>query len=207
MCKILVCGIGINDSNYQLRKFVGNNYITCIFYSKWKSMLERCYSEKFLLINPTYKGCTVCNDWLLFSNFKRWMESQNHKGLQLDKDIINAGNKIYSPENCCFITQEINSLLTDSKKIRGKYPQGVSLKKQTGKFYSNISINKKRKHLGTYSSVDLAELAYVSVKREYIISKAKKLPDRIKQGLMRHADILEDRAQLLMKTAFIAEEK
>ena len=203
----LVCGVGINDSDYitQIKTVIGS--INCPYYEKWHGMLDRCYSEKYQLKHPTYKGRTVCEEWKYFMSFKSWMELQDWRNKELDKDIIKLDNKIYSPDTCCFVSKNINSLLANSNATRGKYPQGIDYHKPSDKFRAQISIDGKRKHLGYYNTVELAELAYVSVKREYIISKAKNLPDRIKQGLMRHADLLEDRAQVLMKTAFIVEEK
>lgn len=37
-------------------------------------------------------------EWLLFSNFKSWMEQQEEK--VLDKDLLHTHNKIYT--NCLF---------------------------------------------------------------------------------------------------------
>ena len=91
------------------------------------SMLKRCYSENSLTTNPTYKGCSVCDEWLTFSNFRRWMETQDWEGKALDKDLLVYQNKIYSPETCCFISSKLNTFLVKSDKIRGDYPLGVSL--------------------------------------------------------------------------------
>ena len=33
-------------------------------------MLVRCYNAKFHERQPQYKGCTVCEEWLNYSNFK-----------------------------------------------------------------------------------------------------------------------------------------
>lgn len=57
---------------------------------------------------PTYEGCTVCDEWLYFSNFKKWFDENYIEGFQLDKDIIIRGNKVYSPQTCCFVPKEIN---------------------------------------------------------------------------------------------------
>lgn len=43
------------------------------YYETWKGMLRRCYSELYHKKEPTYKECSVCDEWLLFSNFKNGM--------------------------------------------------------------------------------------------------------------------------------------
>jgi len=87
----LVCGVGINDADYPTRRYKTVNgksklVWTCPFWRKWKDMISRCYSERELEKYPTYKGCSVCEDWLYFSRFKAWMEKQAWEGLVLDKD-------------------------------------------------------------------------------------------------------------------------
>lgn len=62
-------------------------------------------------------------DWLHSqSNFDKW---KNGSRWALDKDILNKGNKIYSPENCCLIPQNVNCLFLKREAERGKYPIGV----------------------------------------------------------------------------------
>ncbi len=103
-----VCGIGINDADYKVLPRVNGKQLICPYYQRWVSMIKRCYSEKTQERQPTYKGCTVCDEWLTFSNFKVWMEKQDWRGKQLDKDVIMSGNKVYSPDYCSFITQKEN---------------------------------------------------------------------------------------------------
>lgn len=143
----LVCGVGINDANYvvQIRETLsgtGNNrrrklVWQCPYYSRWQSMLERCYSERYLNKNPSYNGCKVHPDWLLFSNFKSWMEKQSWRSMHLDKDILGKG-KLYSPKTCVFIPKEINTFLCSSFRSRGEYKLGVYFRNKTGKYESKI---------------------------------------------------------------------
>lgn len=86
-------------------------------YSAWNSMLKRCYSEKVHERQPHYIGCTVCSAWLNFQTFAAWFVPRYSEGLHLDKDGLVEGNKVYSPETCQLIPQELNNQL--SKK--GKY--------------------------------------------------------------------------------------
>ena len=83
-------------------------------YDTWKSMLERCYDPKYHEKEPTYIDCKVCDEWLCFQNFAEWFYDNYYEvegeRMALDKDILNKGNKIYSPNNCIFVPQIINNL-------------------------------------------------------------------------------------------------
>ena len=125
----LVYGVGINDLDEPVYK----NGSHLKFYASWVSMLRRCYSEKYQTRFPSYKGCSVCPEWLLLSNFKEWFASNHRDGLALDKDILVKGNKVYSPKACSFVPQYINSLLTDAGAIRGELPCGVVAQKPNPK--------------------------------------------------------------------------
>lgn len=151
-------------------------------YQLWNNMINRCYNEKELSRNPTYKDCHVSEDWRYLSKFKEWAEKQigyDQEGFHLDKDILVKGNKVYSPETCCFVPKEINSMLTNSRRCRGAYPVGVSYKKRIGKYVSQISKNGEAIHLGTYDTPEEAFYAYKPVKEAHIQSLAEKWKDQI----------------------------
>ena len=122
----LVYGKGVNDLNKPA--YINGKQLK--FYVIWVSMLRRCYSEKSLSRHRTYRGCTVCDEWLLLSNFKKWYDINYRDGMEMDKDILVKGNKIYSPEACRFVPQYINNLLTNSAAARGDLPLGVSAVKK-----------------------------------------------------------------------------
>ena len=92
----LVCGVGINDADYAVVEWETIGYVNgkqnqkrvweCPYYKVWGSMLKRCYSDKYQERYQTYKGCTVSEEWLTFSNFKNWMEKQDWEGKHLDKE-------------------------------------------------------------------------------------------------------------------------
>ena len=83
----LVFGIGVNNADYVVQKWETVGYVDgkrkrklvweCPFYRTWKNMLMRCYSTKFQERRPTYKGCSVSEEWKTFSNFRAWMEKQD----------------------------------------------------------------------------------------------------------------------------------
>ena len=158
----LVYGIGVNDADYvvQKKETVGcANGVRkqklvweCPYYRTWTSMLRRCYSTKFQERNPTYKGCSVSEEWLRFSNFKRWMETKDFEGMQLDKDLLFEGNKVYSDKTCVFVASMVNSFTIDSGASRGECLLGVSWNKRVGKFVSRCRnpFTKEREYLGYF---------------------------------------------------------
>lgn len=137
MARKLVCGVGINDADYCIYK--RKPYWSCPYYSKWRAMLSRCYNPKVLERQTTYQGSSVCNEWLTFSNFKFWMEKQDWEGKALDKDFLQDGSKIYSPETCVFIPIELNNFLTLKGNLRSNTPLGVSYHKQKGLYQSRCN--------------------------------------------------------------------
>lgn len=115
-------------------------------------MLTRCYSTKFQERYPTYIGCTVAENWLTFSSFKAWMETQDWEGLQLDKDLLFEGNKVYSPETCVFISPMVNTFTNDRAAKRGEWLIGVVLHKPAGKFRAHCRnpLTGKKEYLGYF---------------------------------------------------------
>ena len=116
-------------------------------------MIGRCYSVKIQEHQPTYKGCTVSEDWLVFTNFRDWMMAQDWEGNQLDKDILFEGNKVYSPDTCVFVTQTVNKFTTDRGASRGEWVIGVDWCKRTGKFRASCGnpFTKKQENLGLFT--------------------------------------------------------
>jgi hypothetical protein len=180
----LIEGIGVNDVDLP----VDIDGARCPFYSAWKSMISRCYSADSLAKHPSYLDCFVCDEWLLFSNFKQWMMSQDWKGKELDKDILNAGNRIYSPENCIFVSKHVNRLLNDHRRGRGDLPLGVT--KHKNKFRARCKVENRIASLGCFLVLQDAVNAYNKFKSEEIRRVAFQQVDcRIRNALMIHAEL------------------
>ena len=150
-------------------------------YDTWNSMVTRCYSYKYQSRQPTYIGCTVAEAWLDFQNFAKWFYGHDYSnlGYHLDKDLLIPNNKIYSPETCCFVPSSLNNLLTNRKSKRGAYPQGVCLKKATGRFSARLMVDGKKKNLGYFDCPNEAHQAYKVAKEKYVKEKALEWRDRI----------------------------
>lgn len=100
-----VLGIGfLGDGCYKSKR--GNTMTK--MYQVWHDMLRRCYSAEYQENQPTYIGCSVCDDWHNFQVFGEWFEDNYISGYHLDKDSLVKGNKVYSPDTCAFIPREEN---------------------------------------------------------------------------------------------------
>jgi hypothetical protein len=169
--KSLVCGVGINDADYYTsRKKNKKNIWRCPFYARWSLMLNRCYSSKFHKNHPTYIGCSVCPEWHKFSNFRLWMIEQKWEGMELDKDLLVRGNKVYSPDTCCFLPKTVNNIFGGSKKQKNvNLPEGVNMSIH-GKYIVRISNPRlfNRHCYLTFSILKEAHLAAIQKKIESI---------------------------------------
>lgn len=180
----LVCGVGINDADYvtQINRKIDcrqKRIWICPFYKTWRSMLQRCYNETQLKRRPSYKDCTVCEEWLTFSNFKKWMEQQDHFDKVLDKDLLFVGNKEYSPTNCLFISKQINMFIIESNNSRGSFPIGVSFDKKNKRFVASCSnpFTCTQEYLGGFTDAQSAHLAWLDKKRQHCIEICKQEKD------------------------------
>lgn len=162
-------GIGVNDADYVVAYRVKNEdgsikQVVCPFYQKWVSMIKRCYSDKALSHDPTYVETEVCEEWHLFSNFKRWMEQQDWENKQLDKDILGNG-KLYSPKTCCFVSFRVNMFIKNSYNNKHNLP-GVYYDKQRKRYKFQIYDIYKRKRVlrGHFKTPEEAHFAWVDYK-------------------------------------------
>jgi hypothetical protein len=189
----LVCGIGKNDASYNVSiyKKIEDKVISifeCPFYAKWVNMIERCYSKRRLKMFPSYAGCTVCEEWLTFSNFKAWMENQDWQGKELDKDILVYGNTIYSPDSCACVSRRLNLLCSDRSRSKRKLLQGCRFCKVTGKYQSQCFDMKRNKQvsIGYFNTQEESHKAWKAKKLESAMILVEKESDqRLKQALIR----------------------
>lgn len=172
----LIFGVGVNDANYKVHEHGYVNDETgknkriktwcCPFYTKWVSMLRRCYSQVFVKANPHYAGCSVVSDWHVFSNFKAWMEKQDWEGKHLDKDLLVRGNRVYGPDTCVFVSKDVNAFITEHNAGRGDWPIGVCFINKNKKFKAtcNESITNRCVHLGYFTTPEEAHLKWLAFK-------------------------------------------
>lgn len=150
-------------------------------YRHWYNMLARCYNNKTIEKFPHCEGCSVCDEWRAFSNFKKWFDEHYVDGWELDKDILVKGNKLYSPETCCFVPREINSLFTKHRRGRGTWPIGVyyNARGWRRKFVAALHIDGVRRGVGSFLTPEEAFQAYKVAKEAWISEVAEKWKDKI----------------------------
>lgn len=168
-------------------------------YNIWKGVLQRVYTTR----HPSYMKTEVCDEWHNFQNFAEWCYNQkffNTKDIKgnsyhLDKDILNNGIKIYSPETCCFVPHEINGLLIMYNMVNkvSELPLGVKVEppKKGGnvRYSAKLSIGSgKNKYLGYFNTPEDAFIAYKKARRIYIREVAEKwkglVDDKVYEALM-----------------------
>ena len=170
----LVAGVGYNDGTYPAVKTKEH--------ALWRSMLSRCYTERNLLLKPTYRGCSVSDNFKDYTYFYEWCNRQvgfktydeNGRMFALDKDLLHKGNKVYSEGTCVFIPMEINNLIVKSDSLRGEYPIGVGYDKERDKYRAKLWVNNKPKFLGRYDTIEAAFSKYKQSKEQHIKVVAEK---------------------------------
>ena len=174
-----VYGVGVVGTKYQPTI----NGVNTKEYVLWKSMLERCYSDKYQKKQPTYKDCEVSENFKYYEYFYEWCQNQigfGECGFQLDKDLLIKGNKVYSEDSCVFIPREINQVLIKREASRGGHLIGVYWNKKASAFVAQVCKNKgKREHLGYFNTELEAFDAYKTAKESFIKEQADKWKDKI----------------------------
>ena len=117
---------GVKSNINKSGRWINNPVYDC-----WSGMLARCYSEKWHNKHPCYIGCTVDPRWYNLQVFAKWygenFPSDSTERMELDKDTLIDGNKIYSPETCIFITKELNISAARAKTYTFRNPEGEKI--------------------------------------------------------------------------------
>lgn len=166
----LVAGVGINDLDYNVSTYenIGGKIkqVLCPYYNRWKDVLRRTNPKYERPSGNNYLGCSVDSGWIRASQFRGWMEEQQWEGLQLDKDILVKGNKVYSSETCAFVPAYINTCLSINQGLNNGIAVGVKIesrnKKATSKNF-RADINQMSggiKYLGAFYTEKEAHAAW-----------------------------------------------
>lgn len=180
----------------------------------YERLTQRCltggaYSKKF----STYLDCE--NHFEDFQSFTEWCQSQPgyflHNGGKpwcLDKDILVPGNKIYSPETCCFVPEFINVLFVNKiNTTKHNLPLGVS--PHLKKYRARCSTMKGRLHLGMFETPHAAHQAWQKAKICHILDSAEKYlelegsQEFVHSAILRRADAIRIDFENNKETKFV----
>lgn len=166
----------------------GNDFKKSLTYSVYTKVIKRCYDESFYEKHPTYRGCSTSSEWLCYNTFADWYETHEFYGLgyDLDKDLLVAGNKIYSAETCTMLPIEVNRAISGNPNNETGF-HGIV--KSNNRYKARCTVeNNERKYLGRFDTPEEASAAYVKAKEDYIHRLAEKwkgkIEDRAYQALL-----------------------
>lgn len=146
-------------------------------YQTWQDMLRRCYNENERWKAPTYEKIIVEEYFHCFQNYAKWYEENkyecNNEKMEIDKDILEKGNKIYDRTHMIFVPKRINDLFIKCDASRGEYPIGVYWDKRKNKFRAQCRIlneegKSEKVELGYYETPEKAFYKYKKFKENYI---------------------------------------
>lgn len=166
--------LGCNDANVKSSS-----------YRKWHNMLARCYNSKIHTYKPYYKPCTVIEEWQSYANFREWFRQNNIEGrkLDLDKDMLIQGNKVYGSDTCALVTHYANTIFED----RG-IKTNTTRNPHTGKFDTSMSVLGKRNVIGSFETEEAAQRGLLAYKKEFIMKYARKnrnkVPRKVYEAMM-----------------------
>ena len=191
----------LSEGEYKTRE---NGKKTRVYYT-WHSMMERCYSDKYHKKHSTYKDCNVSEEFHNFQNFGSW-DSENFytvegERMELDKDVLVKGNKIYSPDTCIYVPQTINTLFVKKDRNRGESAIGTTRRKN-GKYVAQCNLinpetcKSKLKNLGYYDTELEAFEVYKYYKEKNIKEVADyykdKIPSKLYQAMYKYEVDIND---------------
>lgn len=172
-----VYGIGfIGEGEYKVSNNKGKEINHA--YDTWHGMLRRCYAEEYQRKNPAYLDCTVCDEWHNFQSFAKWYEENYYiidgQIMNLDKDILVKGNRVYTPETCIFVPSSINNLFVKNDVNRKTTPIGISIC-TNGDYLARCANGTGRdKRLGRFKTYEEAFNVYKIYKEKIVKQVAEK---------------------------------
>jgi len=165
----------------------------------WEGIESRCKRHvKYLESGNLFESFDAFVEWSLCS--RGYLEKNaNGRYWEIDKDILVEGNRDYSVSTCAYVPKYINNLLLSADDVRGDYPLGVHLHRQTGKFRAKCKgLDGKNCHIGLYQTAEDAHNAWQRYKSGVIIAKV--------DDYSRHPAMSEAVCEALLNRAFKLEQ-
>lgn len=136
----------------------------------WWNMYNRCYSNRYHERSPQYIGCEMDEVWIDDKNaFKEWMLENKYiipgEQIDLDKDILKKGNKIYGPDTCIYVPHRVNAFVENM----AREPQYMI---RMDKWKAEVSFDGAKKILGYYDTREEAIDKMVRYKKAALLDLA-----------------------------------
>ena len=130
--------------------------------------------------NPRYYGTYMCDEWLEDREaFYKWLDENYYvvegEQMDIDKDILQYGNKQYHPDLCLIVPHSINAFFENIEV--GK--TNITYNSKTEKYSVKITDDKKNIGATDIDSYNEALDIYCDIKQGILVNKAKALKDKI----------------------------
>lgn len=168
-------------------------------YSRWYNMNSRCYKECYHRSHPgeIYPECNVCDEWRSNKEaFYRWLDENfyqvsNGEQMDIDKDILCKGNRLYSPETCLIVPHNINVLWAHMPINCPTYNESTKMWEVGAEFYPVIYSEKK-----SFEDLEEARDFAAGVKYAHIKEVAEiyrdEIPEKVYQAMLSYKIEPED---------------
>jgi len=161
--------------------------------SRWSNMIQRCYNPN--AINYNYyggDGVTVSENWLNFSNFKKWWQNNYYdigsEKLVVDKDVLIPNNKLYDSETCLILPVSFNSIFTgitkEYKNNTRKLPVGV-YKQDNGHYQLTVFNTTFSNFISLDEAVQCRAEMYQTLLK-YMVNNYPTMPDKVKNAILNY---------------------
>ncbi len=169
----LCAGWGVNDAPYITQPTVNGKVVKCPYYAVWSRMVHAARA---------WRG-TVCKEWRYFMAFRAWMSAQDWGGKRFDRDLLVAGNAVFCPERCCFVTHNVAGIRRSLGATGGPWPPGVDSPSE-GRYRAVCG-----KHLGYFHTPEAAHEAWRTAKKCAVYGLAtEQTDDRVRDALIEIAN-------------------
>ncbi|NBK94411.1 hypothetical protein D5278_21185 [bacterium 1XD21-13] len=172
--------------------------------SRYFNVKARC-GTAYQKDNPRYYGTYICRLWLEDKKaFYKWLDENYYvvdgEQMDIDKDILQYGNKQYHPSLCLIVPHSINTFYENIEV--GK--TSITYSKKTKKYSVKVSDGNKNIGANNINIYNEALDAFCDIKQGILVRMAKSLqdqiPDKVYQAMMntdvksinaKHYEILE----------------
>jgi len=152
-------------------------------HTKHNNMKNRC-GKYYQLLNPRYEGTYMWSGWEdnKYETFFVWLddnyyEVEGEKQMDIDKDIIQYGNKQYHPDFCLIVPHSINTFYETIEV--GK--TNIKYNSKTHKYRVKVTDRNEPIISDNIDTYNEALDVYCDIKQGILFNKAKALKDKVSE--------------------------